>query len=408
VSADNETIRRLVRRSVEEARITDIHTHLFSPPFGPLMLGGIDEILGYHYLAAEALRWSDLPYEAFWRLDLGARADFIWKKLFVDHSPTSEACRGVLTVLQGLGLDTASRDLAGYRAFFACQKSEDHMARVFDIAGVESVVMTNDPSVWLAGVAGDPRFRASLRLDVLLNSWETAVPALKSWGFDVAADFGGRTVAEVRRFLIEWIDRTGALYLAVSLPPAFAYPEASTRGRLLENCVLPAAAERSIPLALMIGVKRGVNPELRLAGDGAARADVGAVERLCRDFPASRFLATLLSRENQFELCVAARKFRNLMIFGCWWFLNNPTLVREMTGMRIDLLGGSFIPQHSDARVLEQLIYKWAHARKVVGEVLIEKYEDLAATGWAISEEEIRRDVGGLFGGNFWAFAGRA
>ena len=27
-----------------------------------------------------------------------------------------------------------------------------------------------------------------------------------------------------RRFLRDWIDRMGALYLAVSLPPDFAYP----------------------------------------------------------------------------------------------------------------------------------------------------------------------------------------
>jgi hypothetical protein len=30
----------------------------------------------------------------------------------------------------------------------------------------------------------------------------------------------------------------------------------------------------------------------------------------------------MLSRENQHELCVVARKFRNVHIFGCWWFTN--------------------------------------------------------------------------------------
>src|SRR3990172_7206737 len=101
----------------------------------------------------------------------------------------------------------------------------------------------------------------------------------------------------------------------------------------------------------------------------------------------------MLARENQHELAVAARKFGNLMIFGCWWFLNNPSLVEEITRIRVELLGTSFIPQHSDARVLDQLIYKWHHSRPIIGRVLAEKYAGLAAAGWNASEAEIRRDV---------------
>ena len=47
------------------------------------------------------------------------------------------------------------------------------------------------------------------------------------------------------------------------------------------------------------------------------------------------------------------------MPFGCWWFLNNPSIVEEITRERLELPGTTFIPQHSDARVLEQVIYKW-------------------------------------------------
>jgi hypothetical protein len=101
----------------------------------------------------------------------------------------------------------------------------------------------------------------------------------------------------------------------------------------------------------------------------------------------------MLARENQQELCVLARKFGNLMIFGCWWWLNNPSLVEEITRMRVELLGTTFIPQHSDARVLEQLVYKWDHSRAIIGKVLAEKYADLAAAGWVASDAEIRRDI---------------
>ena len=119
-----------------------------------------------------------------------------------------------------------------------------------------------------------------------------------------------------------------------------------------------------------------------------------------------RFLATFLSLENQHELCVSARKFNNLMPFGCWWFLNNPSLVSSITRERIELLGPSFIPQHSDARVLEQLIYKWRHSRDVLVSVLFEAYERLLASGRAVTREEVARDVRRMFSGNFRSWAG--
>src|SRR5207249_12067206 len=129
--------------------------------------------------------------------------------------------------------------------------------------------------------------------------------------------------------------------------------------------------------ALMIGVKRNVNPRLRLAGDSLGKADIAAVENLCVEFPDNKFLCTMLSRENQHELCVAARKFRNLHVFGCWWFLNNPSIIEEITRERIELLGTSVIPQHSDARVIDQVIYKWSHSKRIIGDVLSAKYSDL-------------------------------
>jgi hypothetical protein len=115
----------------------------------------------------------------------------------------------------------------------------------------------------------------------------------------------------------------------------------------------------------------------------------------------------MLARENQHGLAVAARKFRNLHVFGCWWFLNNPSLIEEMTRMRFELLGTSVTPQHSDCRVLDQLLYKWDHSREIIANVLSDKYCDLYDTGWKIKKKEIRRDVADLFGGAFWRFLGK-
>lgn len=400
-------------RALKGTRILDIHTHLYAPAFGELLLRGVDELLTYHYLAAETLRHVPMAPGEFFGMPKRDQADLVWKTLFVDRSPLSEATRGVLTALERLGADAGRRDLRAYRKFFAGLSVERHVDRVFEAAGVAEVVMTNDPfdplerPVWQGRYRPDPRFHAALRIDPILTAWERAVPRLREWGYDVGPEFSDRTIEEVRRFLREWAGRMKALYLAVSLTPDFAYPGDSAAATLIERAVLPACEERGLPFALMIGVRRAVNPELRLAGDGVGRARVESVEALCSRFPKNRFLVTMLARENQHELCVAARKFRNLLPFGCWWFLNNPSLIDEMTRMRLELLGPSVVPQHSDARVLDQLVYKWDHSRRVIGDVLRDKYADLEEAGWTPRPEEVERDVRQLFGGIFRGFLER-
>jgi hypothetical protein len=115
---------------------------------------------------------------------------------------------------------------------------------------------------------------------------------------------------------------------------------------------------------------------------------------------------SVLSRENQHELCVYARKFNNLMPFGCWWFLNNPSIVEEITRERIELLGTSFIPQHSDARVLEQVIYKWRNTRRIMAPILTNTYKLLQRDGRGVSRKDIQRDVNRLFRSNFESLTG--
>ena len=157
---------------------------------------------------------------------------------------------------------------------------------------------------------------------------------------------------------------------------------------MIDGAILPFCRESGLAFALMIGVKRGVNAAMQLAGDGIGKPSLIGLENLCSGHPDNKFLCTVLSRESQHELCVIARKFRNLHIFGCWWFTNIPSVIEEMTRMRLDLVGMSFTAQHSDARVLDQIIYKWDHSREIIAGVLTEKYLNLAATGWEPSEAE--------------------
>jgi hypothetical protein len=438
-----------VDKALRAQRIVDMHTHLYPPTFGTpvanrtgktdaagLMLWGLDELLTYHYLVAEVYRVvpaTVLPYEKFWKMSKAEQADHIWKHLFVERTPLSEACRGVLTSLQMLGLDVGrTRDLAKARKWFAQQDPDRHIDRVMQAANVENITMTNpvfddnERERWLKSpekLRGDSRFRAVLRIDPILMNWPEAAKKLAKWGH-AAGDGTTLTRAnaeEGRRFLREWIERQGAIYVALSLPPEWRYPsEAGSRkpearkgdamraGQLaLEKIILPVLAEKGMAFAMMIGSRRGVNPGLRDGGDMSGLADVSSVARLCAAFPQNRFFVTILARENQHELCVTARKFGNLMPFGCWWFLNNPSLIDEITRMRMELLGSSMIPQHSDSRVLEQLLYKWKHSRAVIGKVLVDKYADVAATGWRLTRADIQADVERLLKGNFSGFLGR-
>lgn len=433
---DRKTIKSAVTTALADQPIIDMHTHLYPPTFGTpvanatgqsdpagLMLWGVDELVNYHYLVAEVFRVvpaTVLPYEQFWAMSKAEQADHIWKHLFVERSPIAESCRGVLTTLQTLGLDTSERSLDSFRKYFAEQDPSAYIDTVMEKSNVTSITMTNavfddaERNTWLANPAAgsDSRFTGVLRFDPLLRNWPEAAARLAEWGYDVNEDLTDTTIEETRRFLREWIDRVNAIYCAVSLGPDFRYPapadnpNARAGQTVLEQIVLPVCAERGLPFAMMIGalMRDQVNPALQDAGDTVGKSDVLSVINLCREFPENRFFCTMLARENQHELAVAARKFGNLMVFGCWWFMNNPSLIEEITRMRTELLGLSYIPQHSDARVLDQLIYKWDHSRRIIGKVLTDKYTDLAATGWAVSKADIKRDVKLLLRDNFLTF----
>jgi hypothetical protein len=192
VAIESSQVAAHIEKAVASVSISDIHTHLYDPAFGDLLLWGIDDLLVYHYLVAEAFRYLDMPYESFGSCP-AQQAELIWHELFIKHSPISESCRGVLTTLHALGLDVRQRDLPGLRRWFAQWKPADYVTRCLDLAGVKSVCMTNSPfddlerPVWEGGFPRDERFIAALRIDPLLVTWNEAVPILVRWGYKVGA-----------------------------------------------------------------------------------------------------------------------------------------------------------------------------------------------------------------------------
>ncbi|MHC4561755.1 MAG: glucuronate isomerase [Planctomycetota bacterium] len=409
---DPGVLESTVRQAVADVTISDIHTHLFPPSHGDLLLWNVDELLTYHYLVAELFTVAPrgLTIEAFWKLAKREQADLVWEHVFCRHGALSEACRGVITTINALGLDVAGRDLAGTRKWFDAQNADDYLAKVFELANLDYAVMTNNPfkseeaECWRKDLPCPAVLKTALRVDDLLADWPAAAKVMQATGYKTGESPDAESCAEAERFINDWVTRLGPVYMAASLGPDFAYPADDTCATVLDDVLVPIAIEHSLPIALMIGVKKHMNPALGDGGDGVGVADVDAVANLCSTYPSAKFICTMLSRVNQHELCVVARKFGNLHVEGCWWFCNDPSIIDEMTRQRLELLGTAFTAQHSDARVLDQLIYKWSHTRTIIADVLADKYADLFTAGWRPTADEVSRDVRAIFGGSFEEF----
>ncbi|RKD76324.1 hypothetical protein ATL39_0540 [Sinobaca qinghaiensis] len=401
-------IAEIVKEALEQTEVTDMHTHLFPGEFNDLCLTGMDELLTFHYLIAETFLWLEEDYDSFFQRPKSEQADLVWKTLFVDRTPTSEAAVGVLTVLQSLNI-SFDHDLNVIRSRLSQMEGSDYVQAMMKRAGVSAVVMTNNPF--------DPQerrhyeketpfnrdqFIPALRVDPLLNGWENARTIINEDGYQVSEELTEHTLEQTKAFLRHWVKKMDPIYVAASLP--WDFPRDKNESALLEKCVLPVCEETGLSLSLMIGPKRALNPDLHLAGDGVGIFDLSYIEYLCKTYPQQKFLITMLSREGQYELTVLAQKFRNVMLFGCWWFLNTPQLITEITTMRFDQLGMKFIPQHSDCRVMEQLLYKWKHSREVIAEILVERYQTLEDKGLVIEKDTIHRDIDLMFNVNFRNF----
>eukprot|EP00939_MAST-03C_sp_MAST-3C-sp1_P002434 g2434.t1 len=434
-----ENLSAVVRREVERVNVIDLHTHLFPPSHGDLLLWGIDDLLTYHYLVSEAFMVfpGSITHESFFAMSKSEQADLIWEHLFRKRSPLSEAQIGVLTTLKRFGLDDLVErgDLPAVRKWFREQDPSENAEKVFQVAKCKYVVMTNIPFLeretckWVksstskidlntASFASSEvleqtydrkRFRTALRIDPLLSGdWKTIAACLDARGLP-------QTLAGTRAFLEAWAKVYRPEYLMASTPKLFGYRDTDpgpkgegwpSATELIEKVMIPVARKLNLPLAMKFGACRGMQPGLDPCGggDGCVVADIEPLKQMCVNFPDVKFLATFLSRVNQHEVAVVSQKMRNLHIYGCWWFCNNPSMIEEITRMRLELLGTAFTSQHSDARIMDQLVYKWAHSRRVIGDALVEQYRQLASTGWTLTEAAISKDIERLFGGSYEEF----
>ncbi|CAJ1356717.1 unnamed protein product [Effrenium voratum] len=257
---------------------------------------------------------AEVTHDNFFAKSKQGQADLVWRGLFVERSPISEACQGVVTTLQKLGLEKqlAERDLTSIRQWFEAQRLDDHVEKVFQLANVRYAVMTNIPYVeeeaqhWRQNApVATSRLRTALRIDTFLKGdWGSISKALRAEGLD-------ETLEGAKEYLRKWARIYKPEYMMASTPHDWRYPEPPAvatmkplvkafagfgAAELLEQVVAPLCQELSLPIALKLGAWRGMSPDLDpcCGGDGVAAADLASLQALCANFPKVKFLVTEL------------------------------------------------------------------------------------------------------------------
>ena len=397
LSSDN--ISNKLLNIINSTPIFDLHTHLFPPKHEGYFLLGFKNLLNYHYLIAELLTATNIDASIFYSHNDEKKASLIWNELFEKRTPVSEACAGVLSILKELNIEIKNKSFLSICDEYDRKIQSDK--NILKLSNVSSLVMTNNPfdlDEWSLFYTNDwdkKIYLASLRLDDLILDYEEALKKAK--------DQTSNQETTIVTYLEKCYSQSNPVYAAISL-------NLETFHTIFEDSfwkdILVWLENKNLPLSLMLGVKRAVNKDFGLAGDGIGNINLKELSNLCNSFPKNKFLVTCLSLNDQHELTVLARKHPNLRIFGFWWFMNQPTIIKQILKMRIDMLGFSFIPQHSDARVSDQLIYKWNHFKKILHPILLEYYQELLDKNFPISENILQRDIDNLLSGNAKKYLG--
>ena len=397
LSSDN--ISNKLLNIINSTPIFDLHTHLFPPNHEGYFLLGFKNLLNYHYLIAELLTATNIDASTFYSYNDEKKASIIWNELFEKRTPVSEACAGVLSILKELNIEINNKSFLSICDEYDKKIQSDK--NIFELSNVSSLVMTNNPfdlDEWSLFNTNDwdkKIYLSSLRLDDLILEYEETLKKAK----DQISNQDNIIVT----YLEKCYSQSNPVYAAVSL-------NLETFHKIFQDSlwkdILVWLENKNLPLSLMLGVKRAVNKDFGLAGDGIGDINLKELSNLCNLFPKNKFLVTCLSLNDQHELTVLARKHPNLKIFGFWWFMNQPTIIKQILKMRIDMLGFSFIPQHSDARVSDQLIYKWSPFKKILHPILLEYYQDLLDKNFPISENILQRDIDNLLSLNAKKYLG--
>jgi hypothetical protein len=148
----------------------------------------------------------------------------------------SEATRGVITILTGLGISSKeTRDLRAVRTFYQSYRAEGaerFCEQIFSQSGIEYAIMTNIPfdsneaKYWRGPQWKDysKLFRSALCVDpFLVGDKATIATVLKASGYDV-------TLEGAQHYLLDLCDTMNPEYMMASTPRDFCLREGTISG----------------------------------------------------------------------------------------------------------------------------------------------------------------------------------
>ncbi len=302
----------------------DLHTHLY-PEADDRCLRGLDELLNYHYVLGEFYTASGKlksDIQLFNRKSKSERSEEIWDTLLKgklwNPKYNSEHVNGILTCVNQFSgtwhYDSYADILEGYKA--------PTMKEVMKIIGLEKVVATYEPN---EKYLSDDNIIPSIRIDKYSDVTRPA--------------------------------DTNALYYSFSCESKELHVFDRLNGNLFNDLT-----DNNIPFWIMLGVRRDVTPYMGLGGDSIGECNILKLVEFANNHPELKIPFSILDPSKIHEAIVASRVTPNLFFAGHWWFNNIPSAIKQNMQTAVDLIGyENFIHYYSDARVVDQLLYKWRH-----------------------------------------------
>ena len=378
-------IKFYIEKFVNSTPIFDIHTHLFPSKFKKYYNVGLVKLLNYHYLKAELFSLGNIKINNFNNLDDNKKAKIIWNNLFLNRYPLSTATQGVLRILKIYGVDDVNQKFE--KILKITNENQLSEEDIFKITNIKQVVMTNNPfdkeERKILNLNKDNKYLTSIRIDDLFIEPINKKDFLTSYYLSNHEKIK-MAINEIKKIL----KNNKPSYFSLSSENLDEF-----ENDLFFNNFLPLLRQSKTPMMLLIGVKREVNKLYKDAGDGIGTLNLNNLEKILSKFPNNNFLVSCLDYRDQFRLNVLARKFQNLKIVGFWWFINNESIIENLLKQRFELLGDNFILQHSDARIVDQLVYKWLDFKSIYIKVMVEKYHKLLSMGYKIKTIDLEKKI---------------
>ena len=290
--------------------------------------------------------------------------------------------------------------------------AKTHVDRILEMAGVDYYTCTNNlfdedelayvRSVQAGTAEWDKRAIAAMRIDTLVLAYkDEALPFLqKHFGLTKAdPELSPACITAIRNWLVEWCRELPNLeYLGCSFPPEFDFmDQESDSGKILWRIVLPVARDLGLPIFLMPEPLRKVNKRHALAGDFLGLMNPLSLANFAIANHDLDFWVTPLHLSSQYPMSVLTGTAGNVYVWGLWWYNLHESIAKSVTPMRIEMTGTNFLPMNSDARVLDQLYYKWMHFRRWFVDILRDKYRPLVRTGYPVTVGSIMRTISDMF-----------